>query len=403
MAKSSNNKPNKQKNLFSFFAKKDPKTEPTPPPPKPEPPKNNNPPVSSLKLESKIEVYWPNDDEWYACVIRHKHADGRYELFYPDDGEVETVRMEEQIWRMVGKSDERGDKRSGGDDEEVGGTSADSKRRRILESSDESFAMEEDCDEDESFKCDVESDEESFKADDEEEETPKPKAKPTTKPKAKVTIFTPKSSTPKTTEQPKRIISNTPNKAPRPTPNNLQGKLLNPALPISGQVNARGTHLHNHLNFFANRHDLNGHHYTHPDYSSFNMKVDYAELEKVCKSFGTTLSPAQRQWWDIKSQYANCVLLFKTGKFYEMFHDDADIADQVCEMVYMKGVLAHAGFPEGGLTTFMPKLLKAGYKVARVEQTETPDGLKERKKKTVGKKPQVVAREVCEVVTNGTR
>ena len=42
--------------------------------------------------------------------------------------------------------------------------------------------------------------------------------------------------------------------------------------------------------------------------------------------------------------------------------------------------------------------MKAGFRVARVEQTETPDGLKERKKKTAGKKPQVVAREVSAFV-----
>jgi DNA mismatch repair protein MSH6 len=50
------------------------------------------------------------------------------------------------------------------------------------------------------------------------------------------------------------------------------------------------------------------------------------------------------------------------------------------------------------------KLVDAGYRVARVEQTETPDALKERKKRISGKnKPQVVAREVCGVLTRGTR
>ena len=44
-----------------------------------------------------------------------------------------------------------------------------------------------------------------------------------------------------------------------------------------------------------------------------------------------------------------------------------------------------------------------GYKIARVEQTETPDALKERKNITKGKKPQMVNREVCSVMSRGTR
>ena len=86
-----------------------------------------------------------------------------------------------------------------------------------------------------------------------------------------------------------------------------------------------------------------------------------------------------------------------------MFHDDADVAVSVLGFVYMKGTVAHAGFPEAAYGTMVNKLVDAGYKVARVEQTETPDDMKERKKTTTGKKPQVVCREVCGVVTRGTR
>ena len=64
---------------------------------------------------------------------------------------------------------------------------------------------------------------------------------------------------------------------------------------------------------------------------------------------------------------------------------------------------AHAGSPEAAYGTCCRKLVEAGYKVARVEQTETPTGLAERKKKAKGKKPQVVNREVCSITTAGTR
>ena len=97
-------------------------------------------------------------------------------------------------------------------------------------------------------------------------------------------------------------------------------------------------------------------------------------------------------------------ILFYTGKFYELFHMDADAGVQVCGLLYMKGHVAHAGFPEISYGQMADKLVRAGYKVARVEQTETPEMLKERKKKHKGKDaPKVVNREVCSILTLGTR
>ncbi len=86
-----------------------------------------------------------------------------------------------------------------------------------------------------------------------------------------------------------------------------------------------------------------------------------------------------------------------------MFHMDADIGVQVLQLSYMKGHVAHVGFPEISYGPMADKLVRAGYKVARVEQTETPDQLKDRKAKTKGKKPSVVNREVCSIVSLGTR
>ena len=87
-----------------------------------------------------------------------------------------------------------------------------------------------------------------------------------------------------------------------------------------------------------------------------------------------------------------------------MFHMDADVGVQVLNLMYMKGHVAHAGFPEISYGTMADKLVRAGYKVARVEQTETPAQLKERKQKHKGgNKPQVVNREVCSIMTLGTR
>ena len=88
-----------------------------------------------------------------------------------------------------------------------------------------------------------------------------------------------------------------------------------------------------------------------------------------------------------------------------MFHMDADIGVPTCGLSYMKGHVAHAGFPEISYGSMADKLVRAGYKVARVEQTETPAQLKERKTapRRNGPAPKVVNREVCSILTLGTR
>ena len=90
-------------------------------------------------------------------------------------------------------------------------------------------------------------------------------------------------------------------------------------------------------------------------------------------------SPAQQQWWTVKMHNMDTVLFFKVGKFYELFHMDADIGASHLDLIYMKGDHAHSGFPELGYAKNAEKLAKLGYKVARVEQTETPDMVKARK------------------------
>lgn len=71
----------------------------------------------------------------------------------------------------------------------------------------------------------------------------------------------------------------------------------------------------------------------------------------------------------------------------------------------MRGEFAHSGFPEQAFNRMSTSLVERGYKVARIEQTETPDSMAERVK--VMAKPtkfdKVVRREVCQVVNKGTQ
>ncbi|XP_015756770.1 PREDICTED: DNA mismatch repair protein Msh6-like [Acropora digitifera] len=72
---------------------------------------------------------------------------------------------------------------------------------------------------------------------------------------------------------------------------------------------------------------------------------------------------------------------------------------------FVQGNFAHAGFPEIAFGRYSDTLIQKGYKVARVEQTETPEMMKERCRKTlsVSRSDQVVKREICAVITKGTK
>ncbi|XP_060525908.1 probable DNA mismatch repair protein Msh6 [Cylas formicarius] len=124
----------------------------------------------------------------------------------------------------------------------------------------------------------------------------------------------------------------------------------------------------------------------------------------VPTDFLNSLTPAMRQWWLLKSEHFDAVLFFKVGKFYELYHMDAVVGVQELGFSYMKGDFAHSGFPESAYNKMATMLVNKGYKVARVEQTETPELMAERCKnqKKVTKFDKVVAREICQVTTRGT-
>ncbi|CAD5206742.1 unnamed protein product [Bursaphelenchus okinawaensis] len=131
-----------------------------------------------------------------------------------------------------------------------------------------------------------------------------------------------------------------------------------------------------------------------PDYDPTTLYVP--------EQFIKDQSPGHRQWWKLKSANFDTVLFFKVGKFYELYHMDAVIAAEKLGISYMRGKFAHSGFPEIGYAKFAEGLIVQGYKVARVEQTETPDQLAERTK--IEKvKDKVVRRELCRITSASTR
>jgi len=104
-----------------------------------------------------------------------------------------------------------------------------------------------------------------------------------------------------------------------------------------------------------------------------------------------------KQYSQVKAKYPDTILLFRMGDFYETFDDDAKTTSKVLGITLTRrnnganaGETPLAGFPHHALETYLPKLLKAGLRVAVCEQLEDPKLAK-----------GIVKRDVIEVVTPG--
>jgi len=107
-------------------------------------------------------------------------------------------------------------------------------------------------------------------------------------------------------------------------------------------------------------------------------------------------TPLMKQYNAIKAKHPGALLLFRVGDFYETFGEDAVIASKILEIVLTKranGAASHialAGFPHHALDTYLPKLVRAGQRVAICDQLEDPKTVK-----------GIVKRGVTELVTPG--
>lgn len=94
------------------------------------------------------------------------------------------------------------------------------------------------------------------------------------------------------------------------------------------------------------------------------------------------VTPMMRQFNEIKAKHPEAMLLFRVGDFYETFGEDAEKAAQTLDIILTKrsngsaSEVALAGFPFHALNTYLPKLVKAGHRVAIVEQLEDPKTVK---------------------------
>lgn len=111
---------------------------------------------------------------------------------------------------------------------------------------------------------------------------------------------------------------------------------------------------------------------------------------------GASETPLMKQYNAIKVKYPGALLLFRVGDFYETFGQDAVAASKVLDIVLTKrgngsaSEIELAGFPHHSLDTYLPKLVRAGHRVAICDQLEDPRFVK-----------GIVKRGVTELVTPG--
>ena len=103
-----------------------------------------------------------------------------------------------------------------------------------------------------------------------------------------------------------------------------------------------------------------------------------------------------KQYYEVKEKHPNSILLFRVGDFYETFSEDAILASKILGITLTRrangqaSYVELAGFPYHSLDTYLPKLVRAGQRVAICEQLEDPKLTK-----------KIVKRGVTELVTPG--
>ena len=111
------------------------------------------------------------------------------------------------------------------------------------------------------------------------------------------------------------------------------------------------------------------------------QREEKKEEKKEEKAVKAAVSPLVQQYLDLKKKHPDAILLFRCGDFYETYKDDAVKASKILGITLTKSngrkddegkPLAMAGFPYHALDTYLPKLIRAGERVAICDQLEMP-------------------------------
>ena len=150
--------------------------------------------------------------------------------------------------------------------------------------------------------------------------------------------------------------------------------------------------------WLANIRDADSHPIGHPEYDPRTLYIPPLAWSRF--------SPFEKQYWEIKSKFWDTVVFFKKGKFYELYENDATIGHQMFDLKLTDRVnMRMVGVPEMSLDYWANQFVAKGYKIARVDQSESALGKEMRErdgKKGGGKEDKVIKRELSSVLTAGT-
>ena len=108
--------------------------------------------------------------------------------------------------------------------------------------------------------------------------------------------------------------------------------------------------------------------------------------DEIKTAAAATLTPILKQFYDLKAKHPDAILLFRCGDFYETYSEDAEKASKILGITLTRSSrtkdiegkpLSMAGFPYHALDTYLPKLIRAGQRVAICDQLESPKQSKE--------------------------
>src|SRR3712207_679653 len=118
--------------------------------------------------------------------------------------------------------------------------------------------------------------------------------------------------------------------------------------------------------------------------------------KEIANEQGVVLTPMMKQFFDLKAKHPDAIMLFRCGDFYEVYSSDAVESAAILGITLTKrsnGVqksIEMAGFPHHALDTYLPRLIRAGKRVAICDQLEDPKTTK-----------KFVKRGITELVTPG--
>src|SRR5918912_4050786 len=115
-------------------------------------------------------------------------------------------------------------------------------------------------------------------------------------------------------------------------------------------------------------------------------------MPPINQDHGASSPPMLKHWREVKAQHRDAILFYRVGDFYEMFHEDAEVAAKILDITLTSrgdGVPL-AGVPVKAASEYLRQLVGAGHRVAICDQVEDPRLAK-----------GLVRREVVETVTPG--